>query len=231
MVGDALAGAVPVNCEPDKCAGWEWHRWDEELPTPLFGTLSEVRRCGFDPFDAATLAMLPQDAHGGFPPYCCCILHEAGTGALLLEERDAAATVAASQLTCFGGKREDEEEPLECIRRELREELGIETTSAASAASEAASLSKRPRSSTIAVGGLKRAVDLFVDGALIAWFYSAPAPPRDVRRHPASCPVCNRSCALRIRLPRRRPGTAAHGHPQHPTRREGTVGRHTASQP
>ena len=40
-MGHALAGADPVTMEPDKCAGWSWHAWGDELPSPLFKTLDE----------------------------------------------------------------------------------------------------------------------------------------------------------------------------------------------
>mmetsp|Transcript_26711 Transcript_26711/g.42948 ORF Transcript_26711/g.42948 Transcript_26711/m.42948 type:complete len:206 (-) Transcript_26711:393-1010(-) len=86
------------------------------------------------------------------PKYCCVIL----TGpddTLFMEQRGSDAKIAAGRLTCFGGKVEAGESPDSCIRRECREELGWEPT-----------------------GPLRRAVDLYVDGELIAWFYEAPAP-------------------------------------------------------
>jgi len=97
---------------------------------------------------------LLRDDEAVLPPYCCIVLAEEG-GSLLLEERQQ-ASVAAGKLTCFGGKREAAELPLNCVLRECREELGW--TPAAT-----------PR----------RTVDLYVDGQLIAWFYEAAAPSRD----------------------------------------------------
>ncbi|MEM1178009.1 MAG: NUDIX hydrolase [Acidobacteriota bacterium] len=38
----------PKNLEPDKCDGWEWHRWDA-LPEPLFLPLEHLRAQGFRP--------------------------------------------------------------------------------------------------------------------------------------------------------------------------------------
>ena len=91
------------------------------------------------------------------PPYVCVILHEEATGTLLLEQRPDDAAKAAGQLTCFGGTREDGEGAAACAVRECAEELGWAPPAAS----------------------LRRAVDLYVDGALIAWFYEAAAPARD----------------------------------------------------
>jgi 8-oxo-dGTP diphosphatase len=41
----------PENREPEKCAGWDWFRWDE-LPEPLFAPLQSLRSLGFTPADA-----------------------------------------------------------------------------------------------------------------------------------------------------------------------------------
>eukprot|EP00730_Choanoeca_flexa_P004313 TRINITY_DN11659_c0_g1_i2.p2 TRINITY_DN11659_c0_g1~~TRINITY_DN11659_c0_g1_i2.p2 ORF type:complete len:180 (+),score=16.67 TRINITY_DN11659_c0_g1_i2:321-860(+) len=40
----------PSNCEPEKCAGWEWHIWANDLPEPTFPSLVEAKAQGFDPF-------------------------------------------------------------------------------------------------------------------------------------------------------------------------------------
>ncbi|KAL3933946.1 MAG: hypothetical protein SGPRY_000056 [Prymnesium sp.] len=88
-----------------------------------------------------------------YSPDCCVILCEA-SGTWLLEARPADAAVAPNTLTCFGGKREPGEDPLECVLRECREELGWV-----------------PEDAT-------RAIDLYVDGDLIAFFFMATAPPR-----------------------------------------------------
>ena len=94
----------------------------------------------------------------GWPPYCCAILQDPSTGGFLLEQRPPSARVAPDQLTCFGGKRDlvRAEAPEACLARELREELGWAPATAPT-----------------------RAVDLYVDGELIAWFFLAAAPPRD----------------------------------------------------
>jgi 8-oxo-dGTP pyrophosphatase MutT (NUDIX family) len=84
-----------------------------------------------------------------WPRYACAILEDAH-GRLLLEKRPGDARLAAGKLTCFGGWREAGESPEECLRRELREELGWE-----------------PRSP-------ERQVELRVRNELVAWFYHAP---------------------------------------------------------
>lgn len=58
------------------------------------------------------------------PPYACAIL-VVGPGCILLERRCGADRFASNLLTCFGGHREAGESALGCLRRELREELGL----------------------------------------------------------------------------------------------------------
>lgn len=89
------------------------------------------------------------------PAYACAILRCASTGALFVEERGADAPVAPSRLTCFGGKRELDETPLDAVRRELVEEMGW-----------------RPQA-------LRQVVNLWVDDTLVAYFFEGDAPPRD----------------------------------------------------
>ena len=161
----ALGSGDATNMEPDKCEGWRWVAWDAELPTPLFSTLSHLRSAGFDPFrhsgelgpkySSPPAYNSAPSVSTALPPYVCAILRDAETGELLVEQRPhQAGLAAAGKLTCFGGKREADEAPMDCLLRELREELGgwepMET----------------PR----------RVVDLYVEGALIAWFYLAAAP-------------------------------------------------------
>jgi rhodanese-related sulfurtransferase/8-oxo-dGTP pyrophosphatase MutT (NUDIX family) len=102
-----------------------------------------------------TKSVTDDDATGQ-PPYCCVILHEEATGVLLMEDR-IEATVASGSLCCVGGKREQDELAIECIRREAKEELGI----------------------TLLEDELQRTVNLYVDGTLTAYFYVCSAPPRD----------------------------------------------------
>ena len=62
-----------------------------------------------------------------YPPYCCIILVDSLPNEpprFLLEARGDDANVAPNKLTCFGGKREQNESPVDCILRECREELG-----------------------------------------------------------------------------------------------------------
>ena len=56
------------------------------------------------------------------PEYACAIISDAG-GRLLLQLRPPTARHAPGQLTCFGGRREANEDDLQCLRRELGEEL------------------------------------------------------------------------------------------------------------
>lgn len=57
------------------------------------------------------------------PEHACAIIADAA-GRLLLQLRPRAARHAGDQLVCFGGTREAGEEAGDCLRRELREELG-----------------------------------------------------------------------------------------------------------
>lgn len=97
-------------------------------------------------FSRRTIADTMPDMN--WPQYCCAIL-ETERGEMLLERRSDTARLAAGKLTCFGGARESGEEPLACLNRELREELGWEP------------------------GRLEFRVALWVAGELIAWFYRA----------------------------------------------------------
>jgi 8-oxo-dGTP pyrophosphatase MutT (NUDIX family) len=109
----------------------------------------------------------PEPQHPELPPYCCVVFSEAAQRAhgdvaassasgrrIFVEQRGADAAVAARKLTCWGGKREPLEEPLRCIARECLEEMGW---------------APQPDS-------LRRACDLYIDGLLVAWFFTATAP-------------------------------------------------------
>lgn len=63
------------------------------------------------------------------PDYACALIEDEHDR-LLLELRPAASVHAADQLTCFGGKREADEDAQRCLRRELREELDWVPTAA-----------------------------------------------------------------------------------------------------
>ena len=93
------------------------------------------------------------------PKYVCVILHRKADDHLLLESRGADAVNAASKLTCFGGKIEHSETPLQAILRECDEEMGWTPPSSA----------------------LSRCVDFYVDNKLVAYFYLASAPPAESR--------------------------------------------------
>lgn len=56
------------------------------------------------------------------PTYACAIIEDA-RDRLLLELRVPDARRAADRLTCFGGGREDGEDAVAALRREMREEL------------------------------------------------------------------------------------------------------------
>ena len=43
------AGGEPRNMEPEKCTEIGWFTWDD-LPTPLFLPLENLKKTGFDPF-------------------------------------------------------------------------------------------------------------------------------------------------------------------------------------
>jgi 8-oxo-dGTP pyrophosphatase MutT (NUDIX family) len=83
-----------------------------------------------------------------WPQYVCAILEDVH-GRLLVESRPDDARLAAGRLTCFGGRREAAESPEDCLRRELREELGWV-----------------PKL-------FEKQVELRVAGELVAWFYHA----------------------------------------------------------
>ena len=184
MVADVLPGTEPFNPEPHKCDGWAWQDSLAGIAGPVFQPLQEVLSLGFDPSGtdpmSAKILHAPDDA---LPPYCCAILHEGD--AVFLEQRSAAAAVAAGQLTCFGGKRNPDETALACITRELEEELGASWWVPPPTSSPTARKRSRDDDEDFGLGStarrprLHRAVDLYVDGQLIAWFFRARAPARD----------------------------------------------------
>ena len=92
------------------------------------------------------------------PKYVCVILHREDDDHLLVESRGPYAAKAANKLTCFGGKIETAETPLQGIMRECKEEMGW-----------APPLSE-----------LSRCVDLYVNDKLKAYFYIAKAPSAEV---------------------------------------------------
>jgi 8-oxo-dGTP pyrophosphatase MutT (NUDIX family) len=59
----------------------------------------------------------------GQPEYACALISD-HVGRLLLQLRPSTSHHAPSQLTCFGGRRESDEDAVGCLRRELDEELG-----------------------------------------------------------------------------------------------------------
>jgi len=73
----------------------------------------------------------PAEASVAWPKYCCVILTEprstddSATQQLrcFMEVRDSKAKVSPGSLTCFGGKRDPGEDPLDCIARECLEEM------------------------------------------------------------------------------------------------------------
>ena len=43
----------PRNMEPNKCEGWHWIQWEknDDFPSPLFGSLDDIRKSGYSPFN------------------------------------------------------------------------------------------------------------------------------------------------------------------------------------
>ena len=68
--------------------------------------------------DAPTHDHMPQD-----PPYSCIILTRENIDGKIFVENRIKASIANKKLCCFGGKREVGETPLDCIKRECKEEL------------------------------------------------------------------------------------------------------------
>ena len=88
-------------------------------------------------------------------PFSCAILRRGDK--FLAEVRGADAQAAAGRLTCYGGKRERGESSLQCLVRELNEELGWAPDD----------IPAEP------------ACSLLVDGYLIAHFYEASVDRTD----------------------------------------------------
>ena len=88
-------------------------------------------------------------------PFSCAILRRGDK--VLAEVRGADAQAAAGRLTCYGGKRERGESSIQCLVRELNEELGWAPDD-------------------IPAGP---ACSLLVDGYLIAHFYEASVDRTD----------------------------------------------------
>ncbi|HBH52877.1 MAG TPA: hypothetical protein DDY91_13405 [Planctomycetaceae bacterium] len=110
------------------------------------------------------------DPASPWPDYACAIVLSPD-GSIWFEDRPPTARHAAGMLTCFGGRRETGESPVDCLRRELREELDWEPEV------------------------LQKMVELWVAQQPMAWFYLASpavtagdlnprvAPARLVSRH------------------------------------------------
>ncbi len=62
VVGEVVAGAHPINTEPDKCEGWEWVPWDSSAPQwseKVFYSLENLRsQTSFNPCDTSPAAGL-----------------------------------------------------------------------------------------------------------------------------------------------------------------------------
>jgi len=116
----------------------------------------EARRCAEGPLMSIGRSEVGGGHDVGLPAFCCAIIWVSETE-LLLESRPLFAWPMPAQLACFGGNREDGETPLDCIRRELHEELRW-----------------RPRQIWLAVR-------LYVGNEPKVWFYEAKAPRRLLR--------------------------------------------------
>lgn len=114
-----------------------------------------------------------------WPDYCCVILTD-GEGRLILQRRGPDARRAANRITCLGGKREPDEDPLTCIRRELIEEIGQAPTR------------------------LDLSVMLTVEGGLTAWFY------RGELNHPVEELVLEPGIAVMLARPEELGGLPVH---------------------
>lgn len=68
MRADYLCGEPRV-CEPEKCSGWNWYRW-EELPSPLFSPVELILRQNYHPlsvsYDKLVRDRIPEiiESHG-----------------------------------------------------------------------------------------------------------------------------------------------------------------------
>lgn len=111
-----------------------------------------------------------------WPEYACAIL-PASPGCLWLEERPVTARFAPGLWTCFGGRREGDEAPAECLRRELDEELNW-----------------IPRH-------LSKEVELWVDGQPIAWFFLVGPAPTAAQLQPRGYPAREVSLRDLVQVP------------------------------
>ena len=94
--------------------------------------------------DAPMHNHMPQD-----PPYSCIILTRENIDGKIFVENRIKASIANKKLCCFGGKREVGETPMDCIKRECKEELKW----------------------TPDEKQIKTVCDFFVDSVLVARFY------------------------------------------------------------
>ena len=104
------------------------------------------------------------DCSSLWPNYACAILLSPDQS-IWLEDRPLSARHARGLLTCFGGRREPQESPEECLRRELQEELDWSPVH------------------------VQKSVELWVGHHPMAWFYlvQPAAHPGDL--HPRGAPA------------------------------------------